>query len=90
MVSDESLLELGGKKWRAKLVATGLDLTLLVSKGNKEEQADLRRLDVKNEIEQRTAEVEALRADREAIGAQLEQVHRLPFLFRSVITYTPF
>ena len=73
-VTDGCFLELSGKKWRANVVESGLDLTLLVTKDNKFEQAKQRRLDVKNEIEKRTAEVDALQSDHETILAQIKQV----------------
>ena len=73
-VENSAVLDLGGKQWEAQVVLTGLDLIHTTSTNNQKERATSRRLNIKNEIEQRSAEAEALLTQRGAILAQLDQV----------------
>ena len=51
-VKNGAMVDLVGKKWEVCIVPTGLDLVLVESTSNKGEWAKLRRLNIKNEIEQ--------------------------------------
>ena len=73
-VEDGATVTLRGIKWQAQVVASGVVLTHVVSVSNRNEIAKARRLDLKNEIEQRVTEADALQAQRQVILAQLDQV----------------
>jgi polyhydroxyalkanoate synthesis regulator phasin len=73
-VKDGDLVERGEFKWQAKALSSGLKLTLLVSKGNKEEQAQARRLHLENEVTHRKLEAGALDIQIHNLTRQLAQV----------------
>ena len=74
-VSDGDTVKLGGHEWHAQLaVDGGLQLTTEHAENNAREQVRGLQADIKNELEHRKQEVQALRAQRAELETKMEQV----------------
>ena len=70
---DRVMLE-GGRKWQARHTAEGLQLTTVHVESNGLQQVRGRQAGIKNELDHRKQEVQALRAQRAELETKMEQV----------------
>ena len=64
----------GGREWQARHTAEGLQLTIGHAESNGLQQVHSRKADIKNELDHRKQEVQALRAQRAELETKMEQV----------------
>ena len=64
----------GGREWQARHTAEGLQLTISHAESNGLQQVHGRKADIKNELDHRKQEVQALRAQRAELETKMEQV----------------
>ena len=64
----------GGREWQARHTAQGLQLTTSHMESNGLQQVHGRKADIKNELDHRKQEVQALRAQRADLLAKMDQV----------------
>ena len=74
-VADGDTLTLGGgRKWQARHTAEGLQLTIGHAEDNGRQQVHGHKADMKNEVDHRKQDVQALRAQRAELETKMEQV----------------
>ena len=64
----------GGRKWQARHTTEGLQLTTVHVENNSIQQVRDRKAGIKNELDHRKQEVQALRAQRAELETKMEQV----------------
>ena len=74
MADGDTVTLAGGRKWQAQHTAQGLQLTMVHTESNVHQQGINRKADIKNELDCRKQEVQALRAQRAELETKLEQV----------------
>ena len=82
-VTDGDTVELGSREWQARHTAEGLELTIAHVEDNGPQQVRGRYADIKNELDHRKQEVQALRAQRAELETKMEQVTAHAFVWRS-------
>ena len=73
-VADGDTVKLGNREWRARHTTEGLELTIEHVENNGPQQVRGRHADIKNELDHRKQEVQALRAQRAELETEMEQV----------------
>ena len=74
VADGDTVLLGGGRRWQARHTAEGLQLTIVHVENNGLQQVRGRKAGVKNELDHRKQEVQALRAQRAELEAKMEQV----------------
>ena len=74
-VKDGDIVTLGGgREWKSRHTAEGLQLTIAHVESNSLEQVRGRQADIKNELDHRKQDVQSLRAQTAELQTKLEQV----------------
>ena len=64
----------GGRNWKARHTAEGLQLIIAHAESNGFQQVHGRKADIKNELDHRKQEVQALRTQKAELQTKMEQV----------------